>query len=265
MGDWTLLLALAGMLYGLLVFPRRWLVILAGPLALHLILGISNYPSLRIVSLVIPFLMLLEAACVVDLARRLPLPSPRARTAVLLGLCIVVLAQPVAMVVRLDYLLARPGTLPVAAEWIVEHIPPGSKIALDPMYTPFSQFTAEALEAGDHSGTNLMRAALAVNVPDYDLISTVETGSDGAVDSLFSRLIEQEIEYVVVADYHYQRFHEDPPQAGTPERTKWEGRRALYEDLEDQAALVVAFEPKALRGVGPLIKIYRLGREAATP
>jgi len=266
MGDWTLCLALAGVLYGLLVFPRRWLVILSGPLALYLYLGISNYPSLRQISLVIPFLMLMEAAFVVDLARRLPLSSSRARNAVLLVLCIAVLAQPAAMVVRLDYLLARPGTLPVAAGWIMENIPPGSKIALDPMYTPFHKFTAQALAAGDHSGTNLLRSALAESAPDYELISTVETEPSETVNSLFSRLVGKKVEYVVVADYYYYQFYyEDPPQAGTPERAKWEQRRALYDDLEARATLVTAFEPRALQGVGPLIKIYRLGGEAGTP
>lgn len=258
MGDWVLFLSLVGVLYGLFFFPRRWLIVLAGPLALYLYLGLTSYPYLRQISLVIPFLVLVAAAFVVDFGRRLPFSRRHPQEILIVGLAAIVLAQPAYMVFRLDSLLARPGTQAVAADWIQSNIPSGSTIALDPMYTPFSQFTDEAIAAGDGSGTNLLRAAYADNVPDYDLVSTVETRLGESSADLFTYLVERDVQYVVVADYYYRRFYIDPLPTGTLEPEIWQQGQSLYNDLESQAVLVTTFEPKALQGVGPLIKVYAL-------
>jgi hypothetical protein len=67
-------------------------------------------------------------SCVLDTG-----DGPRARAALLAGVTLALVAQGVVYSVHVDRVLSRDDTRNLARDWMVRNVPPGSKIALEPI------------------------------------------------------------------------------------------------------------------------------------
>lgn len=109
-------------------------------------------------------------------------------------------------VAHFHVVLARPDTRQLAAEWIVREIPPGARVALEP-YTPSLPVVPAP------RGYRISRLA------PYEI----------------DRLLERQVEYVVLSGFVYQRHQR------ACERFADECR--FYRDIERRATLLLALDP----------------------
>lgn len=109
---------------------RRAMVLLPAPILFFVFMGSQDRFFARWALPAYPFLILLAAwgaVVAVDRLRRLPAPARVALAAVVLG------AQGLVYVVHNDVVLARADTREDARKWMVEHIPAGAKIVVEPI------------------------------------------------------------------------------------------------------------------------------------
>jgi hypothetical protein len=120
----------------LLIARRRValaLVLIPAPIAFILFMGIQQRFFGRWLLPIFPIVALLGAYGAVELvrwlarARRLPVAALGAVVAVLM------LAQSVVSVVRNDRVLSRPDTRSLTRAWMVDHVPAGAKVVIEPV------------------------------------------------------------------------------------------------------------------------------------
>jgi hypothetical protein len=242
---WLLLaLSLAGLIYAL--FRRgegsqaNWLLI-ALPILFYLYMGRQLVYFARYLLPVLPPLLLLAAHFLDDVLTRRSLArcSPKLALAVATVVC---LAQPVAAALRFDSLLTRPDTRVDAQAWVDEHITPEDIVAVE-------RYSVD--EPND----------------DYDFI---DLKTRGFADKPLSFYSQQQVQYVVMSSFVYQRVKIDPVEQ--------QERSARLQTLFDSAGLVYEVQPfirqppawryDEITGPagevwfrhrpGPIIKIYRL-------
>ncbi|MGI8902754.1 MAG: glycosyltransferase family 39 protein [Solirubrobacteraceae bacterium] len=121
---------------GLLLARRRValvLVLLPAPIAFVIFMGVQQRFFGRWLMPIFPILALLGAYGAVELARwlhrarRVPLPLAGAAVAVAL------LGQGIVAVVRNDAVLSRPDTRNLTRAWMVDHVPAGAKVVIEPV------------------------------------------------------------------------------------------------------------------------------------
>jgi dolichyl-phosphate-mannose-protein mannosyltransferase len=104
---------------------RRALVLVPAPLLLILFLGIQDRFFARWLLPVYPLLCLLAAWAAIAVLRRTPAPALIAGAL----LC----AQGLVFSIHNDLVLARDDTRAVARDWMVEHVPEGTKVVIEPI------------------------------------------------------------------------------------------------------------------------------------
>jgi hypothetical protein len=115
---------------------------------------------------------------------------------------------------------SHPSTRLEARQWILEHLPPGSKIALEAY--------SAALEHTDYSYTQFFALAMDRDLSDYE--------AEG-------------YQYLVAASEIYNRYY--------AEAERYPGEIDFYETLSREGELLKRIAPSRRQG-GPVILIYRL-------
>lgn len=111
----------------------RWVLLVSYPILYFFVMAGSYQIYGRYMLPLYPFASLLSAIAVVgaiDLLRRAPLPR-RALALASAALVLAVLAWPASISIASARDLGRAGTLELAYRWITEHVPAGSKIAIE--------------------------------------------------------------------------------------------------------------------------------------
>src|SRR5262249_24075883 len=121
LGGPLLLAALTGML---LLSRRDWrkaVLVCTFPILYYALVGRGYTGFVRYVDPVVPFLCVTAAVAVVDAARRLPLRSQRAVSALTAAIALLVAVPSIERIVAFDRLAATPDTRLVAAAWLEAH------------------------------------------------------------------------------------------------------------------------------------------------
>lgn len=235
---WPLyLLALAGLVWALARREAREtiLVAFAVPYVLVIVTWSSRFE--RYVIPLLPCLTLLAAAVVVrgvgwlsKRPRRVAGPRP---ALVLAGVAALLVAPGLARVAQYHRLLARPDTRVLGSEWVEHHVPPGTRIALEP-FSLRLPIAREQLQAGPGSVAHLPQLR-----PD-----AAPAGSPGAGDGYWverldvydlDRLLGDGVQYVVLSGFVYQRHRQACDRHPAPCR--------FYGELETRSRLVFTASP----------------------
>jgi len=129
-------------------------------------------------------------------------------------------APPAYDLILMDIRQSSPSTRVLARQWIIEHIPPQSKIALEWYTTPLS--------GTDFQFTERPSLAYDLELSDYH---------------------NEGFEYLIVSSAMYNRFFNEPE--------RYEHEVSFYKSLFERGELVKRFMPRGTRG-GPVIQIYHL-------
>ncbi len=111
---------------------RKALFLVPWPLALFVFMGVQDRFFGRWLLPALPALALLAAFGAVWLVDRLR-ASPRTRAALLGAAALLLAGQGIVYSVHLDRVLSRDDTRNLARAWMVENVPPGSKIVIEPI------------------------------------------------------------------------------------------------------------------------------------
>jgi hypothetical protein len=267
------LLALGGLLWALAVRGPREAILLA--FAVPYLLVIVTWSS-RFERYVIPLLpgftllagaMLVQGVAWLSERGRLRRPWPGIALAAAAAL---VLTPALGRVAAYHQLLARPDTRTLGAGWVERQVPPGARIAVEPYGVALPVARRQLREAPgslagfqppllpDREGDATGRDAgyWLVRLDTYDL----------------DRLIRDQVEYVILSGFVYQRHRQACDQHPTPCR--------FYAELETRSELVFSASPgvedaplrvgdiyspltrlSERRHPGPPIQIYRLPRD----
>jgi hypothetical protein len=268
---WPLyLLALAGLVWAVTRREAREAILLAFAVPYLLVIVTWSSRFERYVIPLLPCLTLLAAAVVVRGAGWL---SERRRVAwlrpsvVLAGVAVLLVAPGLARVAQYHRLLARPDTRVLGSEWVERHVPPGTRIALEP-FSLRLPVAREQLQAGPGRVAHLPQLR-----PD-----AAPSGSPGAGDGYWverldvydlDRLLGDGVQYVVLSGFVYQRHRQACDRHPAPCR--------FYGELETRSRLVFTASPgledarltvgdiyspltriRERQHPGPPIRIYRL-------
>jgi 4-amino-4-deoxy-L-arabinose transferase-like glycosyltransferase len=189
------------------------------------LVGISLSPLhwQRWIIQILPVLSLFVASAIILISDRLIifLRLPREWLGVLMFLGMMAFsAQPGYQTILEDIQQSRPSTRLLARQWILEHLPPHSKVAQD-AYGAFL------------------------------------SGTDFQVDQQFSLAADRDLgdyyregyQYLVVSSSIYNRYFAEPE--------RYSREVDFYQALFHQAELLRQFEPSKKKG-GPIIRVYRL-------
>jgi hypothetical protein len=203
---WIPAIAAAGGAIGLAI--RRWpvaLILVPAPVLFLLFMGLQDRFFARWLLPVYPILCLLAAWAVVELAGR-------RRWAVVVG-AVLLCAQGLVFSVHNDRVLARADTRALARAWMVEHIPAGTNIVVEPIAPNQWAWDATGPSRATGSGARWNKWAtsrfrgLPVKLEDYE-----RTLSPGLVE----RYAEGDHCWVVTGSTQYGRALNEPdevPQA----------------------------------------------------
>jgi 4-amino-4-deoxy-L-arabinose transferase-like glycosyltransferase len=111
----------------------RWAMLAAFPVIYFSVMAGSYQIYGRYLIPLFPFAALLAAIGVVSVAGLLQatVPAPRVGAVVAVSLVVSVLSQPTLTSIASSRELGRVGTVELAYRWITQHLPPGSKIAIE--------------------------------------------------------------------------------------------------------------------------------------
>jgi hypothetical protein len=224
---WIPALAAAGGAIGLAVRrPRMALILVPAPIVFLLFMGIQDRFFARWLLPIYPLLCLLAAWTVVEVAGR-------RRWALALGgalLC----AQGLVFSIHNDLILGREDTRALARAWMVEHIPAGTNIVVEPIAPNQWAFDAEGPSRATGSGarwnkwpTSLHRGR-PVKLEDYE-----RTLSPGLLD----RYTRGDHCWVVTGSTQYGRALAEPDEVP--------GAIAYYRELRGRGELVYRVSPMA--------------------
>jgi hypothetical protein len=249
------LAALAGAALALRRDPPRGLLLLAFPVVFWLFLGSQARWFGRWLLPAYPALCILAGYAAVRLADAVPGTRPR-RMAVVVSLAGLLAAQGLVSAVHVDRVLARTDTRALARAWIVDNVPRGSRVVVEP-FVPSGWLAARA-----PAGPDL-----------YDRYP-VKRPFQAYEKKLRPELIESYRRrgycWVVVGSYQKERGL----KAGLP------GARAYYARLDRESASVRTwspfapdadpvpfsfdlsfnYQPAAYERPGPVVEVHRLRR-----
>jgi hypothetical protein len=107
---------------------KRWIMVIT-PLVFLVFLGRGKAVFFRYMDAVFPFLVILAAGFLVEVTGRLPWKQS-ARTVTLAVVAVLLSVAPLSRSVAIDRLLSREDTRVQAAEWLHQHLEPGTKVFL---------------------------------------------------------------------------------------------------------------------------------------
>jgi hypothetical protein len=111
---------------------RRWLFLVPWPVLFIVYMGVQDRYFGRWLLPALPAIVLLAAFAVVRLADLVRV-SARVRTLLVVCSAVLLTAQGLVYTVHLDRVLSRDDTRNIARAWMVSHVPPGSKIVVEPV------------------------------------------------------------------------------------------------------------------------------------
>jgi hypothetical protein len=235
---WPLyLLALAGLGWALARREARETILVAFAVPYALVIATWSSRFERYAIPLLPCLTLLAAAVVVRgvgwlSARPRGVAGPR-RALVLAGVAALLVAPGLARVAQYHRLLARPDTRVLGSEWVERHVPPGTRIALEP-FSLRLPVAREQLKAGPGSVAHLPQLRP----------NAATSGSPGADDGYWverldaydlDRLLSDGVQYVVLSGFVYQRHRQACDRHPAPCR--------FYGELETRSRLVFTASP----------------------
>jgi len=216
----TPLLAVAQIGRGLWQRSKPTLLLAAYPIAYFLFILRFEVRNDRTILPIVPFLFLLAAVALVDvagLARRMPGRATRGTLAVLLvALVGAMIVYPTGTALRNNRLLAQEPSQVTAANWISANLEPGARVVIE-AYSPY-----------------------------VDPVTFDVTVLNNLAENPAEWYAEQGFDYLIAANGMYGRYVNDP------ERYPDEARR--YELLFERYELVRAFEDV----LGRVVRIYRV-------
>ena len=216
-------LALAGVVLVLVRRRFRQLLLVGYAAAFVAIISLSYLHWDRWLIPILPILMILAGYALVGISQR-AFKATRPQT-ILLGICVVAItAWPAREVILHDYREAHYSTRVLAREWILNHVPAGSRLA--------QEWYAAALTKTDYDVTEKFSLA------EYE--TPEQYRAEG-------------FDYLVVSDTVYGRYYAEAERY--PDRVKF------YNALFACDCLVQEFKPSPTQG-GSTIRIYRLGEIA---
>jgi hypothetical protein len=110
------------------------LCLVPAPLVLLAFMGAQDRFFARWLLPAYPFLCLLAAVGALALADALARGRRRARIAAAVAAVAILIAQPLVLSVHNDAVLARADTRNLARAWLVEHVPEGAKVVVEPVF-----------------------------------------------------------------------------------------------------------------------------------
>jgi len=259
MGDLALGVALVAAIWG--AIRHRWsaLFLLIAPLVMAIVSAVSGGVGVGIRQLffAIPSLAILSGALLDAWLRA------RGRAWRIAGLLITValIGVQVANVVRMDLVHTRPTTTEIARRWLLEHVPPGTIVAVEPHYGPFVETLAaeedlKTFQAGDVDAQSTISAIRAARRPPFSVVLAQEEDKPPSLE----QLRENGVCLFVSADYMSVRYTAEWRSflGMPPDEPRTEAYRAFYESVDAQAELVASISPRQVRAAGPLFKVYRV-------
>ncbi len=217
-------LAIVGVV--LAVWSRRLEQILLVGFAVVFLVGISLSPLhwQRWIIQILPLLKLFAANTLVTgvdyLSRRLKFSLLAQRALIALPI-LLISARPVYQLVMLDVRHARPSTRLLAREWILQNLPPGSRIVQEAYSAPLNDTHFELQEYWSLAASG------------YTLDDAYRYG----------------FRYIVASGDIYRRYMAEPDRYPT--------EIAFYQGLFAEGRLLQEFVPSSTTG-GPVIRIYEL-------
>ncbi len=149
---------------------------------------------------------------------------------------------PLYQVIIADIQQSNPSTRLIARDWVVRHMPAGSRIAQERYGVPLNK--ADFIDLVHHDRLTVSPDGIPIT-----LLERYSLGTDRTLDS-YKR---EGYSYLIVSSSMYERYMAEPARYTT--------EVAFYQSLFEEAELVQRFEPSLLRG-GPVIQIYRLERDS---
>ncbi len=252
---------------------RALAVLVPAPVAYVLFMGLQERYFGRWLMPVLPLLALLAAAGALALADRAGRRVPRLRPALVALGALALLAQGLVHSVHVDRVLARPDTRQTTRAWLVGHVPPGTRIVVEPVVPDgwaqdvgrperrWQKFPTSRSRIDPDTGRLLPPPGQVVNIEDFErvlrpgLVGEYERGGYC---------------WVVVGSTQRGRAEADPGAAP--------GALAYYRELERRAERVWVdspyrpgarpvpfnfdwsfdFYPLAYARPGPLMEVFRL-------
>jgi hypothetical protein len=244
---WALFgLGLGGVALAVARRGAREIILLAFPLPYFLVIGNWSSRFERYTLPLLPFFALFAALALVAVARAVRARGERLNAArwqpgVGLALAAALLVTPeVVRIVHWHLLLARPDTRIVAGQWIEREIPTGARIAMEP-YSPAVR-VAPAMIRADRQRLGDGAAGQAVARQRFDRFLASAAARDDQGYWIYQlrpydvdRLMQNQIEYVVLSGFTYQRYQQACDRYAEACR--------FYQDLERRGTLVFAIEP----------------------
>ena len=235
---WPLyLLALAGLGWALVRRGGREAILLAFAVPYLLVIATWSSRFERYVIPLLPSLTLLAAMVVVRAVRWLAergrlMPGPWPAVA-LAGAAVLLVAPGLARVAQYHRLLARPDTRVLGSEWVERHVPPGTRIALEPFSLRLPVARGQ-LHAAPGSVAHLPQLRPGAATPE-------PAGADDGywLERLdvydLDRLLGDGVQYVVLSGFVYQRHRQACDRHPAPCR--------FYGELEARSRLVFSASP----------------------
>ncbi len=276
------LIFVAGALSVLFGGDRKQAVLAAFALPTLLFVGLWNRSGVHYLLPVFPALALLGAGFLQQILR--PTWPRLARV----GICVLILAAPLAKIGLRDFRLTRPDSRTQARKWIETHIPPNTPIAYENyVYGPnlfdpgrFMRNSAEAEMLPLAIKEKLVQESLRrpsyrlINLrKDFRLKALANADSLSAKNSYARQLVENRlprlasikksgIPYLMISSDNYDRyFTTSAPPKNTPVWLSYQNGRHFYESIFKSRALrpVKEFRPGKWN-LGPTIRLYRFAK-----
>ena len=227
---------------GLVLLARRRrpgeLLLLAFVLSVMLELAFSRLHWARWLIPILPVVALSAGGALCDGIGRLRLGVRPARAAAAVAVLVLSLA-PADGIIRLGLQHANPSTRLAAREWIVAHIPTGSRIA--------EEWYTAPLVADDFYGYSRNRyAPVTVDSAKRYLVLERHALAD---DRTLADYRREGFEYLVVSNAMYDRYLAEPG--------RYAAEADFYRTLFREGQLLEQFWPSRVRG-GPIIRVYGL-------
>jgi len=270
MSVYLLLLAIAGLLYGLLYRRTRGdLLIGSFVLAYFLIIGSSqlNFPRYWIP--LIPPLLLFGGRLLDDVVRR-RIGKPGLQNTVIALAALLLIIVPSWRSLRYDYLMSHKDTAVLAKEWIEANIPAGSKIA-STLYGPRLSQTREAIYEEYQSRLQeaevVPQARAVKRTPSetaetkalyYELLLKAPVSKPSYYAVRETAVANKSLEYYLRNDFQYLVVNDSIRNAYLRDRDKYPDVAAFYETLSRDFEPVQEFWPNKTDRPGAGIIIYKI-------
>lgn len=223
MGQPLGIFSLAAVVYAVFRHRRKDILLISFPLAYYLIMGSFLRHFDRYILPVVPFLVIVAAVFLMEIASKLS-RSRKRQNFVVMGLVLAIILFPGIRVIRYVHLMTQQGTGLQAKEWVENNIPRDKKIIHETYSAPISGYITYGGGPGSKVGQ-------------HPLATYKEAGFD----------------YIIMNDFSYDRYLNTRLE-------RFQSIKRNYEEIEAECELVKQFDPPPFSPANPnpVIKIYRI-------